>query len=188
MKPINILRMRAASFSAVTRTYNTGTAVAETVPAGATSVTIRVVGGGGSGAHTIDATSGGGGSAAYALKTIAVVGGNTMTYTVGIGGAGQPTDDTSGNDGVDSTVSGTVSGGAVAMTGGKGFAGVVLSLGGAGGAATGGTTNTAGNAGAGTGTGGAAVYSTYGAGSNGRQLTGSTSAAGGAGVVIFEYT
>lgn len=177
----------SSGFSPVTRSYGTGTAATETVPAGATSCTIRVIGGGGSGAHDSVGGGGGAGSAGYALRTISVIGGNTFTYTVGQGGAGQPTDGQNGHDGTNSTVTGTVSGGSVNMTGGFGGAGGAGLNPGLAGSATGGSTNTSGNPGSGI-TGGASVYGGFGAGSNGRQVSSGTSNAGVVGQVIFEYT
>ena len=178
--------MMRGFFPPVTRTYTSGVAATETVPAGATLVTVRTVGGGGSGAKDIPSGAGGGGSAAYSSIVIAVTGGNTFTYTVGTGGAGQAVDVTMGNNGVDSTVSGTVAGGTINLVAGKGFAGNVGLSAGPGGTASGGSTNTPGNA-AIERVGGVSVYSTYGKGSNGKETAGS-SLAGGNGVAIFEYT
>lgn len=185
MSAISIL-LASSGFTPVTRTYSTGTAATETVPAGATSVTIRNAGGGGSGGHDSTIAGGGGGSGGYSTKPIAVTGGNTFTYTVGQGGVGVA-DGLAGNAGTASTVSGTPSGGAVSLTANGGGAGGLASANGAGGTASGGTTNTTGNAGSGI-TGGAAVYLTYGAGGNGKNIVSGLSTAGGSGVVIFEYT
>lgn len=176
-----------SKFTPVTRTYTTGTGATDTVPTGATSVTIRVVGGGGSGAKDSVNGAGGGGSGGYALRTIAVSGGQTFTYTVGQGGAGVSVDQTNGNSGGDSTVTGTVTGGSVSMTGGGGERGYTGLVPGAGGTASGGSTNTPGNAGSG-GNAGASVYSGYGNGTAGRQLATGSSNTAGSGVVIFEYT
>lgn len=187
MRPIDVLRLRTAGFTPLTRTYTSGTGATETVPAGATSVTIRIVGGGGSGAKDSVNFAGGGGSGGYSVRTISVVGGNTFTYTAGQGGVGVSIDGTDGNPGGASSVSGTVSGGSVSMTANGGGAGETAFVDGAGGTATGGTTNTTGNSGSG-GVGGASVYGGYGAGGNGRQVSSGSSNNGGTGVVIFEYT
>ena len=178
--------MMRGVFTPVSRTYTSGAAATETVPSGATLVTVRTVGGGGSGAKATISGAGGGGSAAYCSIVIAVTGGNTFTYTVGTGGAGQAVDETVGNDGVNSTVSGTVAGGTINLVAGKGFAGNTGSSAGVGGTPTGGSTNTFGNS-AVFNVGGASVYLPYGAGSNGKETAGS-SLAGGNGVAIFEYT
>lgn len=178
-----------AGFAPVTNSYGSGTGATETVPTGATSVTIRVVGGGGSGAKDSSGVGvpGGGGSGAYGTQTIAVVGGNTFTYTVGAGGVAVASDPADGFNGGDSTVSGTVSGGSVAITAGKGFKGQVPDgMDGEGGTCTGATTDIPGNPGV-FGAGGASVYGGYGAGGRNQTSWGS-STAGGAGRVIFEYT
>lgn len=176
-----------SSFVPVTRTYTTGTSATETVPAGATSCNIRDVGAGGAGGHDGTFLPGGGGSGGYALRSIAVTGGNTFTYTVGVGGAGNG-DQVAGGPGTASTVSGTVAGGTVSMSGGGGNGGGNNGAFGSGGTATGGTTNTAGNPGSASQTGGAAVYSTYGKGGDGNLTSFGLGGAGGKGAVIFEYT
>lgn len=129
-----------ALFDPVTRTYTTGTGATETVPAGASQVLITMHGGGSSGAFRNQSTPGanGGGGAAYLAKTIAVTGGNTMTYTVGAGGAVRTT--LGQNSGTASQVSGTVFGGSLTLVagGGSGLNG---------GTASGGDTNTNGDGG-----------------------------------------
>lgn len=140
-------------FTPVTNTYTSGTGATETVPTGATSVTITVDGGGGAGGYNSSTLGGGGGGGARSVRTIAVTGGNTFTYTVGSSVAGRSTAGT-GSTGNASSVSGTVSGGSVSMTA-NGGAGGTTSAGGAGGTATGGTTNTSGSAGTSGGTTGA---------------------------------
>lgn len=190
----------------VTRTYTSGTAATETVPTGATSVTIEVEGPGGSGSSSTSGNGGatgqfGGGGGAYCKKIIAVVGGNTLTYTVGptvtaVNGGGISA---AGHTGVASTVAGTVSGGAVNMSAGAGHGGNLTS-GGAGGTASGGTTNTTGTAGSSvSGGAGAAPLGGVGgstAGSNGTVPGGAgasnsvnqTSGTGAGGKIVFTYT
>lgn len=74
-----------------------------TIPAGVTSISVMAVGGG-AGAGTISAlgagqmTGGGGAGALGILNNISVTAGETLTYTIGAGGAGN-------NDGGDTTVS-----------------------------------------------------------------------------------
>jgi hypothetical protein len=130
-------------FVPVTRTYTSGTGATETVPTGATSVVVTVTGGGGAGGYNSFTLGGGGGGGSQAIKTIAVTGGNTFTYTVGNAVLGRTTNGF-GSAGQASTVSGTVSGGSVSMTAGAGGGGGTNNGGSAGGA-SGGDTNNAGN-------------------------------------------
>lgn len=139
-------------FTPVTNTYTSGTGATETVPSGATSVTITVDGGGGAGGYNSSTLGGGGGGGSRSVRTIAVVGGNTFTYTVAAAVTGRGTAGT-GTSGNASSVSGTVSGGSVSMTA-NGGGGGTTTTGGSGGTATGGTTNTSGSAGTSGGTGG----------------------------------
>lgn len=121
------------SGSVTSNTYNSGAAQTETVPAGATSVTIELVGPGGNGANGNSAPpgGGGGGGGGYVLHTMPVVPGGTLTYTVGT------------ISGVDTTVSsGTLS--APSLRAGSGTDGTSSAAGGAagtGGVATGGLVN-----------------------------------------------
>ena len=105
--------------SPTTNTYTSGSGT-ETVPAGANSVTITVWGGGGSGAVANASTTPvgfGGGGGGYTQKTIAVNGGQTMSWAVGSGGAaknsGSGTGYVNGAAGGNSTVTGSVAGGTV---------------------------------------------------------------------------
>jgi hypothetical protein len=145
MSGIQMALLGFAGFTPVTNTYTSGTGATETVPAGATSVSIVVNGGGGAGGYSGSTQGGGGGGGSQALRTIAVTGGNTFTYTVAASVLGRITQGT-GIAGQASTVSGTVSGGSVSMTAGGGGGGTFLT-GGLGGTATGGTTNTSGETG-----------------------------------------
>lgn len=93
-----------SAFTPVLRTFFSGTST-DTVPAGATQARIRIVAGGGAGQggngfDTFGAGGGGGGAREF---TIAVTGGNTISYSVGAAG-------------VNTTASGTVSGGSFSMT------------------------------------------------------------------------
>jgi hypothetical protein len=183
----------------VTRTYSTAVSGAtETVPTGATNMTVNVWGGGGSGGTGSGQflQGGGGGGGGYVVSTsVSVTGGQTFTYTVGAGGTAG-INPNNGNAGAASTVSGT----GVSINAGGGQGGIKQSsgaAGGAGGTASGGnTTNTAGLAGtAGAGGGGAGGNS--GAGNSGVPGGGSSgvtgagtgnSSPGSVGQVQFVYT
>lgn len=181
----------------ISHTYLSGTAQTEAVPGGCTSVTITADGGGGSGGCTQfgnPAGGGGGGGSGRAVKTIAVVGGNVLTYTVGVNGVtvGCPA---SGQAGSASTVSGTVSGGSVALSAGGGGGGLGPGGGtpGVGGIATGGGTNTNGGNGASGGTGNVGGTAGSGATTNTAPGGGGTGEigfafAGGAGQIVFSYS
>lgn len=180
-----------ASTSAITHTYTSGTNATETVPAGKTSVRIRVRGGGSAGSKDTETGGYGGGGGGFSEKTISVTAGNTLTYSVGASTAGRSTDGV-GASGKASSVSGTVSGGSVSMTanGGSGSTG---------GTASGGTTNTQGGSGDlphggnGAGTGGGQGGQSLGAagsapGGGGAGAFGGSSGSGARGEVEFYYT
>lgn len=79
----------SAGFSPVAFVITTGTS--RTVPAGATSMKVWVIGGGGGGTGGADCNASSecdGGYGGEAVKTYTVVGGNTVSYTIGAGGAG----------------------------------------------------------------------------------------------------
>jgi len=193
------------AFTPVTRTYTTGSGT-DTVPTGATQVVIEVTAGGGGGSLG-SATNGGagGGGGGYAIKTIAVTGGNTLSYAVGAAGALRTGSAGAGNPGSSSTVSGTVSGGSVSISSTGGGGGGGSGIGGAGGGASGGDTNTAGNPGENrdgtlSGNGGDSALATGGvapsgpgdvpgAGGAGGNLTNDIdSGAGGRGEIVLAYT
>jgi hypothetical protein len=179
-------------FSPVTHTYTSGSGATETVPVGAQHVVITVDGGGGGGqckAGTGGLLGAGGGGAGETVKTIGVTGGNTLTYTVGVGGdaTGCPIN---GSPGGASTVSGSVSGGSVSLTGGSGGGGTT-GVGGTAGSGSGGDTNLSGTAGSSTAQGGAGgdSPSSTGAGNGGSGGNAQGGAApGNAGQVKFAYT
>ena len=186
-------------FTPVTNTYTSGSGN-ETVPSGATSLTLTVVGAGGYGGGSysdfvsdVYNSGGGGGGAGYSTITRAVASGDwstTIAYSVGAFG------------GVSSTTTGSIAAGAVSLTGGGGGNGTSADsgsggVGGAGGSASGGSTNTSGSAGgdgsasmssgnAG-GAGGASGGTAYGYGGDGASAPGTSGAVGG-GVVIFAWT
>ena len=186
------------AFTPVTNTYTSGSGN-ETVPSGASSLTLTVVGAGGSGGSSytdfgsdVYNSGGGGGGAGYSIITRSVVSGDwstTIAYSVGTSG------------GVSSTTTGSLSAGAVSLTGGGGGNGTSADSGSGGGGGTGGTasggTNTSGSAGgSGTasmssgnpgGAGGASGGTAYGTGGDGASAPGSPGAVGG-GVVIFAWT
>ena len=186
------------AFTPVTNTYTSGSGN-ETVPSGASSLTLTVVGAGGSGGNSytdfgsdVYNSGGGGGGAGYSIITRSVVSGDwstTIAYSVGTSG------------GVSSTTTGSLSAGAVSLTGGGGGNGTSADSGSGGGGGTGGTasggTNTSGSAGgSGTasmssgnpgGAGGASGGTAYGTGGDGASAPGSPGAVGG-GVIIFAWT
>jgi len=186
-------------FTPVTNTYTTGSGN-ETVPTNASSLTLTVVGagGGGGGSYTdfgsdIYNSGGGGGGAGYSTITRSVASGDwatTIAYSVGTTSA------------ISSTTTGSLTAGAVSLTGGGGSSGTSADsgnagAGGAGGSASGGSTNTSGSAGSSGstssssgnvgGAGGASGGTGYGTGANGADAPGSPGAVGG-GVVIFAWT
>jgi hypothetical protein len=189
----------ATFFTPVTNTYTSGSGN-EIVPTGALSLTITVVGAGGTGGSSyvdfgsdIYNSGGGGGGAGYSTITRAVASGDwgtTIAYSVGTSG------------GVDSTTTGSIAAGAVSLTGGGGGAGGSADsgsggAGGTAGTASGGSTNTSGSAGSSGsdssssgnpgGAGGASGGTAYGYGANGADSPGSAGSVGG-GVVTFAWT
>jgi len=187
------------NFTPVTNTYTSGSGN-ETVPSGASSLTLTVVGAGGSGGNSytdfgsdIYNSGGGGGGAGYSIITRSVASGDwstTIAYSVGTSG------------GVSSTTTGSIAAGAVSLTGGGGGNGTSANSGsggggGTGGTASGGSTNTSGAAGGSGsasmssgnpgGAGGASGGTAYGYGANGADSPGSAGSVGG-GVVIFAWT
>ncbi len=132
----------ASAFSAVSRTYTTGSSATETAPAGCSNVLIGVWGGGGAGGGCgrFSGVGGDGGSAGgFAYSSYAISGGQTLTYTVGAGGTVSGL--TSNPGGASSVSSGTKT--ITTMTANGGAAN-----GGSGGSASGGTSqNTTGTVG-----------------------------------------
>jgi len=178
----------------VTHSYTSGTAATETVPTGATKLEIIADGGGGSGGNSFGVTGGGGGGSGEAHSTnITVSGGQTLTYTVGVGGAAT-VGTNNGNAGTASTVTGNGGLAGVSLTANGGGPGTTGGVGGSGGTASGGNSaNLTGSSG-GVPTGGAAASGasggsppgTPGGGSNGFNRT--NSLAGGAGQIVFKYS
>lgn len=188
---------------AVTHTYTTGTEITETVPTGASFLEIIADGGGGSGGDSgaTGAGGGGGGSGEAHSVGIAVSGGQTLTYTVGKGGAGAGTSFTPGQNGTASTVTGNGSLSSVSLTANGGGLGDQIGNPGAGGTASGGNsaniTGSTGGVGSGLAAGGNAASGatggtfstppgTPGAGSGGAHNT--ATFAGGGGQIVFKYT
>ena len=158
-----ILLAVGSSFAGPVVHQYVGTSGTETVPAGATTCLIEIVGAGAGGALTLNnANLAGGGGGAYCARTIAVSGGQTMSYVSGAPGDGASVLNAAAQNATVDSVTGTVTGGTVNMTtvGAQGAQGAAS--GGAGGTASGGTTNTSGGAGttglAGHGGNGAAPY------------------------------
>lgn len=185
------------AFASVTDTFTWG-AGTETVPTGATSVTITMWSGGAAGGHDVGNGGGGGGGGCQAVQTIAVAGGNSFSFSVGGTAAGRSTDGI-GQSGTASSVSGTVAGGSVNLhTNAVAGGGSISNIGGAGATCSGGT-DTAGQAGGavdggngggtGGGVGGSSGLGSSGAapGGGGAGALGGTSGTGAAGEVIFSY-
>jgi len=198
---LRVVRVSSSTgnFSPVTHTYNTPGTATETIPSGASTMTVETWGaggggGGGSGTGCGAHGGGGGGSGGYSLTVINVASGNgqTLTYTVGTGGS-------SGSVGGSSVVSsGTFSLPTMTAAGGNGGQTGGAGTGGTGGTGTGGnTTNTTGNTGSTGGlgdpggAGGAGLVGLFGTGSTGG-AGGNTGvnpgSGGGVGLVVFHYT
>lgn len=191
------IKLRSGNKFSLVRTYTVGTAATETVPTGASMVKMTADAGGGAGAFDplrLEPTGGGGGG--RVVKTIAVIPGDSLIYTVA---AARPGRSTQGNgaDGLASSVSGTVSGGTVAMAAGGGKGGPLPSIAGFGGSAAGGDVNTIGGPG-GTPDGGASAAGAPGGaglgaagiapGGGGAGAETGASGAGARGQIIFEYS
>lgn len=189
-------RTHTNTFVTVVRTYSSGSGLTETVPTGATSVIIEIWAGGGAGGRDAANVGGGGGGGSYSKKTISVIGGNTMTYSVAASVLGRSTDGL-GNTGNQSTVTGTVAGGSVNMTALGGSGGDILTTAGSGGSASGGDINTSGGngslatggtgAGPGGGIGGGTGSAGNPLGGGGGGVLSGTSGAGARGQVQFTY-
>ncbi|WP_394759056.1 GEVED domain-containing protein [Flavobacterium sp.] len=181
---ITLLLLNSLSLQAQTFTDNTypGTSESWSVPAGVTSVTVQVWGGGGSGGGSNtnrDGGSGGGGGG-YSTRTFAVIGGQVITYTIGTGGAS--TIAANGNNGQTTTVNHIPSTTTLVANGG-GFGTLNANPVGAGGTASGGSTNTTGsNGGNGGGNSGGAGGNAAGAGGGVGGVAGSNGN-GGAGAI-----
>ena len=128
----------SSAFTPVTNTYNSGSGT-ETVPTGATQLVITAYGSGGDGAAFDVSSGGGGGGGAYCVKTVSIVSGD---YGVGLSWAVNAP----GSNGA-SSVTGTIAAGALAVSAGAGQNGGLNNVGGAGGTASGGDTNTNGDPG-----------------------------------------
>lgn len=188
MSGIGLLMMSAGGFIPTFNEY-TGSGT-ETVPAGASSCVIHLVGAGGAGGRNSVDMGGGGGGAGFCSKTIAVVGGDTFSYATPSATVGRNSNGI-GATGGNGTVTGTVSGGSVSLTANGGAGGQLLN-GGAGGTATGGDTNTTGTAGEGglvSGAGGPSAWPDGGNfGQGGQGTVSTTSRPGEQGKVRFSYT
>lgn len=177
-------------FTPVTHTFNSGSGV-ETVPFGATNVTIKVGGAGCGGSTAITNGGGGGGGGLAESDNIACSGTQTLNYSVGVGGVGGNGSGANvGNPGGNSTVtSGTLT--VATMTGGGAPAQSTPFVAGAGGTASGGTTSNtsgaAGQTGAAGGAGGAAAGGFPGNGGAGQQNP-SNGNTGSDGRITFAYT
>jgi len=197
-----VLSSGAAAFDPVTNTYNSGSAN-ETVPAGASLLTVKVWGGGGAGRNATGFTGDGGGGGGYvkivSLPIVAADYGELIAYQVGVGGAGSFVDATldAGTLNLDANP------GATGVAGGAG--GTATANGWAGGGTVTAETGQAGTTGTG-GSAGGAVSTSDGGGAGGEELgtkdgtapggggagteNGVTSPAGGggAGRIVFEWS
>lgn len=149
-----------------------------TVPSGVTSMEVLVVAGGGGGGQVI----GGGGGAGGLIynSSYSVTGGQTLSITVGAGGAGAPANNSSGAYPGYGTGGGT-QGGNSSLSGGSG--GTLTATGGGGGGNYNQTTSgsTSGGSGGGAGAGGAATASAGTAGQGNAGGSGATTNNGGGG-------
>lgn len=120
------------AFTPTLVSYTTGSAATETAPAGCSNVVIEIWGSGGAGGVKTGTGCGliagdGGGATGYSRTSVAITGGQTLTYTVG-----QPSSiASSASSGTKTITTMTANGGAVGGNGGAGP--------GAGGTASGGT-------------------------------------------------
>lgn len=104
-------------FVAVTHTYSSGSGN-ETVPVGASHLTVTVI----SGSSAGGANGGGAGGGAQGISTVTVARadwGGTVAYVVGAKGTGVMDD--AGNDGGTSSATGTLASGSIAMSAGCGI-------------------------------------------------------------------
>lgn len=146
------------SFTPITHDLDSGS-TSLTIPTNSTTYEIWVCGGGGGGGKTAGATGGGGGGGGCAYRTGSILSGEwgaSITRSVGAAGVNETaavaSDATNGGN---STLTATLGGVAVSMTGGGG-ARTNSNSGGTGGTASGGTGDVVGNDGvAGGGSGGA---------------------------------
>lgn len=101
------------------QTFSVAGTGAFTVPCGITSLTVECWGGGGGGGCAAGNPSGGGGGGggAYAYRVLTVTPGQSISYTVGAGGAGATVGTSNGVSGTASTFSTNVS--AAGGTGGN---------------------------------------------------------------------
>lgn len=101
----------------------------ETVPANASYVQITGWGGGGGGGYNTASTGGGGGGGAGYFKSpiMAVTGGQTISFSLGLSGTATSTTTGNGGNGGATTVSGTLPGGAISGNAPGGGGGVAAS-------------------------------------------------------------
>ena len=191
------LASTGGAFLPIIHIYTTVGTFIETIPAGATTMTVEVWGGGGGGGQGSGTVctpfrGGGGGSGGYSrtVLNVAAFGGQTISYTVGAGGGpasnGNGSSVSSGSFSITTmtTTGGLLGTGAVSHTNG---------IGGAGGTASGGnvanTTGTTGGNGVAGGSGGAGVTGVNGNGNPGGSggVAFVLATGGGVGTVTFGY-
>lgn len=196
---LRITRLSSAtgSFTPVTHSYNTAGAGVETIPVGASTVTIEVWGASGGGNHGSGTGCGaafgpGGGSGGYCRITLSVSGynGQTIDYVLGTRGGGG-----GGNGGTSAISSGSFSLTTMTATGGGGGTPGASGTGGLPGTGSGGNVNTTGNQGpngdanpgGGSGVGVTGVNGVGAGGGAGGLGVGNTGVPGGNGIAIFAY-
>lgn len=139
----------APAFTPVEYDLDSGSTSLE-IPTGATGYEIWVLGGGGGGGDAIGSNGGGGGGGGCAYRSGSVLSGEWGAFlTRSVGAAGSNETSQSANDaaaGGNSTLTGTLGGSAISMTGNGGSA-TNTGTGGTGGTASGGSSNTSGGAG-----------------------------------------
>lgn len=112
-------QMKAASFKRTRVVFTTPGAFSWTVPAGVTAVHIYGWGaGGGSGAASASGAAGGGAGGSYGEEVVSVTPGDTISGSVGVGGAGGIPASTNGATGGDTTI--VVAGTTYTAAGGSG--------------------------------------------------------------------
>ncbi|WP_427875542.1 T9SS sorting signal type C domain-containing protein [Flavobacterium sp. MMS24-S5] len=129
-----------SSFAQIVFTDNTPGTRSWAVPQGATQVTVEIWGAGGAGGGSRNNNVGGsgGGGGGYSLKTFSVTAGQNISYTIGSGGTGSTGNGTAGGA---TTLTYTASNSLLANGGARGIQNNGATTGGAGGTASGGTTN-----------------------------------------------
>lgn len=178
-----MLLMKGGSDLPLKRIYTDGTAAIETAPAGAANVIIAVWGGGAGGRpgyfDSEPQYGDGGGAGGYSQTSVSITSGQTLTYTVGAGGAANSAGGNSSCSSGSKSITTMTANGAPSNSGGTASGGTTTNTTGATGGTPDGAAGTVGWNSNSAGAGGAGGY-----GIGGMQ----TGQAGGTGTVIFYYT